>query len=340
MLMLFPFRPMAALLLISGTAAFIWADGARLFAEQAATPAVLDVIRVAPRVHMIAADGGNIAVQAGPEGTIVVDSGAGQRSKEVLAAIQQLSETPIRYILNTSANPDRVGGNQIIAVAGQALAGGGGGGGNTNVVAGVRTGAGRVAHENVLLRMSGQVNGMPRFPEAAWPTEGFIDRKEIYLNGEAIQMLHQPAAHSNGDAVVVFRSSDVIVSGSIIDVNRFPVIDIGAGGTVQGLIDALNRIIDLAIPPTPLVWQPGGTQIIPGNGRVLEEADVVEYRDMVTIIRDVMADQIKKGMTLEQIRGAEPTKGYTRRYGSTDGPWTTRMFVDAVYTSLMKGGRR
>jgi glyoxylase-like metal-dependent hydrolase (beta-lactamase superfamily II) len=288
---------------------------------------------------MIAGDGANIAVQAGPEGTIVVDSGTEQRSKQVLAAIQQLSEAPIRYILNTSASPDRVGGNQVIAAAGQALAGGGGGG-NTNVVAGVRTGAGRVAHENVLLRMSSLVNGVPRFPEAAWPTEGFTDRKEIYLNGEAIQMLHQPAAHSAGDALVVFRGSDVIVSGSIIDVNRFPVIDVGAGGSVQGLIDALNRIIELAIPPTPLVWQPGGTQIIPGNGRVLEEADVVEYRDMVTIIRDVIADQIEKGTTLEQIRAAEPTKGYTRRYGAADGAWTTRMFVDAVYTSLTKVGRR
>ena len=338
--MLSPPRPMAALIVICVSVTFPWADWrpAHLLARQA-TPAALDVIRVAPRVHMIAGDGGNIAVQAGPEGTIVVDTGAGQRSKEVLVTIQQLSEAPIRYILNTSASSDRVGGNQIIAAAGQPLAGGGGGG-NTNVVAGVRTGAGRVAHENVLLRMSSQVNGMPRFPEAAWPTEGFIDRKEIYLNGEAIQMLHQPGAHSGGDAIVVFRSSDVIVSGSIIDVNRFPVIDIGAGGSVHGLIDALNRLIELAIPPTPLVWLPGGTQIIPGNGRVLEEADLVEYRDMVTIIRDVIADQIKKGMTLEQIRAAEPTKGYTRRYGSTDGPWTTRMFVDAVYSSLMKGGRR
>ena len=337
--MFLPLRWMVALVPMCGAAMLVWTAGPpALAAQQPATRPELDVIRVAPRVHMIAGDGGNIAVQAGPEGTIVVDSGTGQRSKEVLTAIERLSEAPIRYVLNTSASADRVGGNQVFAAAGQALAGGGGGG-NTNVVAGVRTGAGRVAHENVLLRMSRPVNGMPRFPEAAWPTEGFIDRKEIYLNGEAIQMLHQAAAHSDGDSIVVFRSSDVIVSGSIIDVNRFPVIDVGAGGSAQGLIDALNTIIELAIPPTPLVWQPGGTQIIPGNGRVLEEADIVEYRDMLTIIRDVIADQIRKGMTLEQIRAAEPTKGYTRRYGSTDGPWTTRMFVDAMYTSLLKGGR-
>jgi glyoxylase-like metal-dependent hydrolase (beta-lactamase superfamily II) len=330
----------AALLVLPGLAALVAGFQAPKAAAQA--PAALDVVQVAPRVHMIAGDGGNIVVQTGPEGTIVVDTGAGQRSREVLAAIEAIASTPIRYVLNTSASRDRVGGNAPISAAGQALAAGGGAGGgpNINVVAGVRTGAGRVAHENVLLRMSGQVNGMPRFPEAAWPTEGFIDRKEMYLNGEAIQMLHQPAAHSNGDSLVVFRSSDVVVTGDIINVDRFPVIDLEAGGSIQGLIDALNRIVEIAVPPQPLVWQPGGTQVIPGSGRVLEEADVVEYRDMVTIVRDVIAEEIKKGQTLDQIQASQPTRGYTTRYGADSGPWTTRMFVEAIYTSLTKGGTR
>ena len=303
---------------------------APLLAQQASSRA-LDIVQVAPRMHLIAGDGGNIAVQAGPDGVVVVDSGTGQRSADVLAAIDALTDTPIRFVLNTSASRDRVGGNQALSAAGQGL---GGGGQGANLAAGVRTGAARIAHENVLLRMAASVNGRPRFPEAAWPTEGFIDKKEMFLNGEAIQMLHQPMAHSNGDALVVFRQSDVIVAGSIVDVTSFPVIDLEAGGSVQGLIAALNEIVDLAIPPTPLVWQPGGTQIIPGRGRVLEEADVVEYRDMVTIVRDVVADMIAGGMTLEQIRDAQPTRGYTRRYGSDSGPWTTRMFVDAVHASL------
>ena len=307
-----------------------------LLAQQAPAAAI-DVVQVAPRVHLIAGDGGNITVQTGPDGVVVVDSGTGQRSAEVLAAIDTLSDTPIRFILNTSSSRDRVGGNQAISAAGQAL---GGGGQGANLAGGVRTGAARIAHENVLLRMAGNVNGQPRAPEPTWPTEGFTDKKEMYLNGESIQMLYQPMAHSNGDALVVFRQSDVVVTGSILDATRFPVIDLEAGGSIQGLIDALNVVVDLAIPPTPLVWQPGGTQVIPGQGRVLEEADVVEYRDMVTIVRDVIADMIKKGMTLEQIRAAQPTGGYTRRYGSDSGPWTTRMFVDAVYASLTKGAGR
>lgn len=332
-----PERRLAVLAgLIAGAMLSSLSPALPLLAQQA-TSRALDIVQVAPRVHLIAGAGGNIVVQAGPDGVIVVDSGTGQRSADVLAAIDALSDTPIRFILNTSASRDRVGGNQAISSAGQAL---GGGGQGANAVAGVRTGAARIAHENVLLRMAASVNGQPRFPEAAWPTEGFIDKKEMYLNGESIQMLHQPTAHSNGDAVVVFRQSDVIVAGSLVDVTRFPVIDLEAGGTVQGLIAALNEIVDLAIPPTPLVWQPGGTQIVPGLGRVLEEADVVEYRDMVTIVRDVVEDMMKKGMTLEQIREAQPTRGYTRRYGADSGPWTTRMFVDAVHASLTKSVSR
>jgi cyclase len=278
-------------------------------------------------------------VQVGPDGVVVVDSGTGRRSDAVIAAIKRLSDRPIRYIINTSESSDFVGGNAALSAVGDAL----GAGGNNQaaaVIAGVRSGAARLAHENVLLRMSAPLGEKAPFPEAAWPTEGFIDKKNLYLNGEAIQVIHQPAAHSDADSIVFFRRSDVIVTGQIVDVTRFPTIDVKKGGSIQGEIDALNVLVDLAVPPTPLVWQPGGTQIIPGRGHVLEQADVVDYRDMVTIVRDVVQSLIKKGMTLEQIRKAEPTKGYTRRYGSNSGPWTTTMFVDAIYASLTKGGGR
>lgn len=231
-----------------------------------------------------------------------------------------------------------MGGSAAVAAAGEAL--GGGGGATAAGVAGVRTGAARLAHENVLLRMSAPHGEPAPFPEAAWPTEAFIDRKNLYLNGEAIQVIHMPAAHSDGDAVVFFRRSDVMVIGHIVDTTRFPVIDVEKGGSIQGEIDALNFLVELAIPPTPLVWQPGGTQLIPGRGHVLEQADLVEYRDMVTIVRDVVQHLIGKGMTLEQVQEAEPTAGYTRRYGADSGSWTTRMFVEAVYASLMKRGTR
>ena len=297
----------------------------------ASTQRPLSVFKVAPQVHVISGDGANITVQSGPDGVVLVDSGAGRRSADVLAAIKAISPDPIRYIINTTPDPDHVGGNAEIAPAGDALAGGGGGAGAS--FGGVRTGAGRLAHENVLLRMSSAGAGRQPFPEAAWPTEGYVDTKNIYLNGEAIQLLHAPAT-SDGDSIVFFRKSDVIVTGRIIDVTHFPIIDVAAGGSVQAEIAALNRLVEMAVPPTPLVWQEGGTKVVPANGHVLEQADVVEYRDMITIVRDVVQDMIKKGMTLQQIRAAQPTKGYTRRYGSDTGRWTTANFVDAVYASL------
>lgn len=300
----------------------------------AQSPAPLRTTEVAPRVHLITGDGGNIVVQSGPDGVVLVDSGAGGRSAEVIAAVRSLATAPIRYVINTSPGRDFTGGNAEVAAAGEAL--GAQGGGAAAAFGGVRTGAARLAHENVLLRMSTGTPTRPAAPEAAWPTESYVDVKNFYLNGEAIQVLHQPAT-TEGDSLVFFRRSDVIAAGAIIDTRRFPMIDVANGGSVQGEIAALNRLVELAVPPTPLVWQEGGTRVVPGYGRILEQADVVEYRDMVTIVRDVVEDMIGKGMSLEQIQRAEPTKGYTSRYGATTGPWTTAMFVEAVHASLMKG---
>ncbi len=301
-----------------------------------ATPPALRVIQVAPQVHLIAGDGGNIIVQDGPDGIVLVDSGAGQRTAEVIAAVRGISTRPIRFIINTSAEPAYVGGNVEIAPTGEGLAGGGGGGA---AFAGVRTGAARLAHENVLLRMSAPAGEKAPFAEGAWPSEAYIDKKNLYLNGEAIQLIHANAL-TDADSIVFFRRSDVIATGHIVDTTRFPLIDIARGGGIQGEIAALNMLVDMAVPPTPLVWQEGGTKIIPGRGYVLEQADLLEYRDMVTVVRDVIQDQIKKGMTLDQIRRADPTRGYNTRYGATTGPWTTAMFVEAVYASLTKGAAR
>ena len=145
---------------------------------------------------------------------------------------------------------------------------------------------------------------------AAWPTETFFQKqKPMYFNREGIQIMSH-AAHSDGDSIVFFRRSDVIVAGEIFDTTRFPVIDVEKGGSIQQEIDALNQIVELAIPSIPMMWQEGGTYVIPGHGWLADQADVVEYRDMVTIIRDVIADMIGKGMTLEQVQAANPTKGY------------------------------
>jgi glyoxylase-like metal-dependent hydrolase (beta-lactamase superfamily II) len=292
----------------------------------------LEIVPVVPNFYMIVGAGGNIAVQTGPDGVVLVNAGSPETPDKVLAAIQKLTPQPIRFIIDTSADPENVGGNAALAKAGQSFtqATNTGPGGSGNV--GPAT---ILANEAVLDRMSAPAGKQPPFPADAWPTESFsLQEKDVYINQEGIQTMHQPAAHSDGDAMVFFRRSDVLVAGDILDTTQFPRIEIDKGGTIQGEIDALNRIIQIAIPSIPLAWRRGGTLVLPGHGRICDQADVVEYRDMLAVIRDVIQDMIHRGMTLEQIKSADPTEGYRNRYGTDSGPWTTEMFVEAIYKSL------
>ena len=289
----------------------------------------LEVLQVRPNFYMIAGAGGNVGVQVGDDGVVLVDSGAAANADAVLAAIRKISSAPIRYVIDTSADADHVGGNEKISQAGETLF--------TGRTIGLPsefagTAASVLATENVLTRMSA---AQPAYTAAALPTETFFyPRKYMFLNGEGIEVLHQPAAHTDGDAIVFFRRSDVIVAGDVLDTTRFPVIDVARGGTIDGEIAALNRLVDLAIPSVPIVSREAGTSIIPGHGRICDQLDVVEYRDMVTIIRDRIRDLIKAGRTLEQVKATDPARGYKARYGSTGGPWTTDQFVEALYRSL------
>ena len=306
------------------------AAGGVLFAQND-----LDVVQIRPNVYMIAGAGANVTVQFGSDGAAVVDAGTLDRADQLIAAIKKITTQPIRYVVDTSADPDHVSANEKIAKAGRTLF-------QTNNPLGegmTNGGAAAVlAAEKVLTRMSAPTGKASQYPTAAWPTETYDQRRKyMYLNGEGIEVLHQPAAHSDGDSVVFFRRSDVVAAGDVLDLTRFPVIDVAKGGSIQGEIDALNRLVDLAIPSVPLVSQDGGTYVVPGHGRVCDQLDVVEYRDMVTIIRDRVQDLVKKGSTLEQIVAANPTQGYNLRYG-TDKAWTPRMFVEAVYKTL--AGRR
>ena len=293
----------------------------------------LDVIQVRPSFYMVTGAGGNIAVQIGPAGVILVDAGAPGTSDALLAVISQLSRAPIRYIINTSADVDHTGGNEKLSKAGASILPGGAGNGAISADVVSNGGAASVlAFENVLQRMSGPAANVP---EALWPSKVYTGASyPMYLNGDGIQVFHTPRAHTDGDSIVFFRRSDVLVTGDVYDTTRFPIIDVAKGGSIQGEIDALNMLIDLAIPPFPLVWQEDRTYLIPGHGRLSDRPDLVEYRDMVTILRDVIADMAKRGMTLAQVQAADPTKPYRRRFGATSGPWTTNMFVEAVYTSL------
>jgi cyclase len=293
----------------------------------------LEVLELRPNFFMIAGAGGNIGVQVGEDGVVVVDSGSAESANSVVAAIKRITPKPIRYIINTSAGPDHVGGNAIVAKAGQTLFTGNGGAGlATNFLGG---GASILSAEQVLTRMSGPTGKPSPFPIEAWPTETFNQtRKYMYLNGEGIEIFHEPAAHTDGDAIVFFRRSDVVVAGDVFDTRKFPVIDIAKGGSIQGEIAALQKLVDTAIPSIPIVSREEGTLIIPGHGRICDQLDVVDYRDMMTIIRDRVRDLMKQGLTLEQIKAASPARGYTRRYGSDVGPWTTNTFVEALYRSM------
>ncbi len=191
-----------------------------------------------------------------------------------------------------------------------------------------------IAFEDVLQRMSEQVNGKPAVPSSAWPTETYrvpTYKLSQFFNGEGVEAIHIPNAHTDGDSIVYFRYSDVISAGDILRTDSYPVIEVDKGGSINGVLDGLNKILDLAIPE---FRSQGGTMIIPGHGRLCDTGDVANYRNMVAIMRDRIQDLIKKGMTLEQVKAAKPTMDYDGLYGSTAGEWTTEKFIEAAYKSL------
>lgn len=319
-----------AVILVLGT----WTD--RPSAQQA--PASdLEVVQLRPNVYVIGGAGGNVVVQTGPEGVILVDSGSTEMADKVLATIRRLTPLPIRYIINTGMDADHVGGNEKLSKAGLSILPGAvaaGAGLSDDLVS--NSGAASVlAHENVLTRLSAPTGQRSLLPLALWPTKTFAYRLySMYLNGEGIQVIHQPAASTDGDTIVFFRRSDVIATGDIIDTTRFPHIDVKRGGTVQGEIDALNRLMDLSILNLPLQWYPDRTFLVPGHGHVYDKLDLLEYRDAMTIVRDRVQDLIEQGRTLAEAKAANPTLGYRSQYGTDSGPWTTDMFVEVVYNEL------
>jgi glyoxylase-like metal-dependent hydrolase (beta-lactamase superfamily II) len=278
-------------------------------------------------IYMLSGAGGNITVQVGKEGVLVVDTGLANMSDKVAAAIRKLSDGPIRYVVNTHVHADHTGGNEKIAGMGSTIVGGN----VTGDIADAGKGAAVIAHQTILDRMSMKDGNQAAFPSSAWPTDTFADEKDFYFDGEGIQVIHQPAAHTDGDSFVFFRRSDVVSAGDIFVTTGYPIIDLSRGGSLQGIIDALNRLIALTIPASK---QEGGTMVIPGHGRLCDQADVVFYQEMVTILRDRIQALIKQGMTLEQVKAARPTRDYDPVYGSTKGFWTTDMFVEAAYKSL------
>ena len=287
----------------------------------------MDVQRVSGNVYMVVGAGGNTTVFTGPEGVLVVDTQFAPLSGKILDVIKKLSDQPIRWIVNTHMHGDHIGGNEAIAKAGRTRAGG-------NVVGDIgqdATATARIiAHENVLNRL---VMAKPPLPSAALPTDTFFTaRKDMLFNGEAIQMFHQPSAHTDGDLLVHFRRADVLSTGDLFTTVMYPFIDDANGGTIDGYIKALNNIIAITVPSNV---NEGGTMVIPGHGRLSDEQDVIEYRDMVTIVRDRIREYVKRGMTLDQVKAKKPTLDFDPRYGTDEGFWTTSMFIDVIYKQML-----
>jgi cyclase len=295
------------------------------------------VVPVQGHVYMLVGAGANVGVQVGDDGVLLVDTGTAQMSGKVVAAVRTLSDKPIRYIIDTSIDADHSGGNQAIGKMGSTIAGG-------NVLGDIgesaTQGAAIISFQSILDRMSAS-GGKDSAPQAAWPTDTFaLPQKNLFVNDEAVQIMHEPAAHTDGDSIVFFRRSDVVATGEIFSTAGYPLIDLDRGGSINGIVDALNILLYQVTVSGPK--QENGTLIIPGHGRICDQADLVVYQEMITIIRDRIQDMINKGMTLDQVKAAKPTSDYDPIYGATSGSWTTDMFVEAVYKSLSakKGAAR
>ena len=300
------------------------------------------------------ANGANVAVQVGRDGVAMVDSGSAENADKLLATVKYLenlensipqplgyaSETRsminfnsvppaegIRWIINTTIAAEHIGGNEKISGSGVTISGG-------NVGAYAPPGAAIFSREELLARLSETKPGQKPTPAGMLPTDTYsLPQMKFnnFVNGEGIMLYHAPKATTNGDTIVYFRGSDVIVAGDLFRQDTYPVIDVDKGGTIQGVLDALNHILDLSIPE---FREEGGTMVIPGHGRLSDSADVGYYRDMCTVTRDRIQDMVNKGMTLQQVKAAKPTMDYDLRFGTTTGPWTTDMFVEAVYKTL------
>jgi glyoxylase-like metal-dependent hydrolase (beta-lactamase superfamily II) len=263
----------------------------------------------------------NVVLQAGEQGAFLVDSGTPVISERIIAAIRERTKGSLRGIVNTTMDLDHIGGNPTLAKTGLPLFG------LSTIGAPVPDPEANIfAHEKALNRIAAPAGQVSAIPVELWPSNTFMGaKKKLYFNHEPIELQYAPG-HTDGDIIVFFRKSDVIAAGDVFSTMMYPRFDPARGGSIQGILDGLNRLIDIAIPEFN---QQGGTRIIPGHGRIANQSDVVEYRDMATIVRDRVRDLKKAGKTLAQVKAAGATLEYDALY--TIASYTGEMFVEAIY---------
>ena len=293
----------------------------------------VDVLPVRGNVSMLVGAGGNITVQAGDDGVLMVDAGVESMSDEVIAAVQSISRGPLRYIVNTSEDIEHTGGNEPIALTGSTIP--------FRIETDARVSDGRLGMDRasvisfltVFYRMSAPTGQVAPRPEQAWPDNTYSSaQKKLYINDEPVVIMHQPS-NTDGNSIVHFRGADVLSVGDLVDLTGYPFIDIEAGGSIEAIVQGLNRVIAITVPNRK---SEGGTLVIPGHGRLADQPDVVYYQQMVIIVRDRILDMLDRGMTVDQVKAARPTRDYDTRYGQDTGDWTTDMFVEVAYRSLME----
>jgi glyoxylase-like metal-dependent hydrolase (beta-lactamase superfamily II) len=308
-------------------------QGSRMWAPRLATvPAgEIQILPVQGNVHMLVGAGGNITVQAGNDGVLMVDTGVANMSAKVIAAMRSISTKPLRYIVNTSAGAEYTGGNAAIADVGETIPFR-----EPNYTAGPQGAldvgrASIISYYTVLHKLSAPTGKASATPEEGWPDNTYsIEQKRLYFNDEPVVIMHR-TANSDGNSIVLFRKSDVVSAGAMLDLTQYPIIEVDGGGSIQTMVDAMNGLIDVVVPEANAA---GGTKVIPGHGRIADHAEVVYYRDMLAIVRDRIQDMVKRGMTLDQVKAARPTRDWDARYGKDTGAWTTSMFVEAAYKSV------
>ena len=284
----------------------------------------LEILPVQGNVFVLVGPGGNTTVQIGPEGPLVVDAQPSALSGAVLDAVHSLTPQPIRHIVLTSGDDQSAGGAGALSKAGRYV----------RVIdsidpRGSDTRASIIAHLNVLNRMNAT-----KAPTDIWPTDTYFTAQwTLFSNGEAVRFIHVPAGHTDGDTMVFFRRSDVISTGAIFDTTAYPRFDPDHGGSIAGVLDALNRVIEIAVAGES---QQGGTVIVPGRGRLSDQTEVANYRDMATIVRDRVRDLIQKGRSLDDTKRAKPTFDYDGLFDTQKDGWNGERFVEAIYRDLSR----